>query len=286
MGGTTYTITAFADNKLINDTSSYKAMTVNISTSDLPQIQSTSVTFSGSIPTSTGDSIRQKLAKNMGVNPLWLTGQSVTPSTRMLADGTGTTTTTTFAYNVIYDRSKPSYTPSGIIGNLDSATATSELTTLVGTAPTYGATNAVQTGTAPSLTSPSVTTKTDTSVTLSATSSQVGTIYAACSTSSGYTAYSWQVVDGLDGTSSAVPHGSATVATAATAVTLTVSNMSAGRSYSCYLTACNSYPLWSTCSDVTTSTTVTVTTSGSSSTDSSAVVMGTGVLAALFLIFN
>mmetsp|Transcript_15879 Transcript_15879/g.15835 ORF Transcript_15879/g.15835 Transcript_15879/m.15835 type:complete len:2183 (-) Transcript_15879:22-6570(-) len=288
MAGTSYTFSAYIATKLTNNTASYPLSTYNFTTDAAAQYYTTSVTFSGSVASSSSSSIAKVLAKNMGINPSWLTFVS---TSRRLQTSSGTSTTTTLTYNVLSDSRYPAYTSSGAISNLNtnSAQATSDFSTqLALTSTAMGTSAAIQTGTAPSWSSaPSKTGMTDTSATFTATSSQAGTIYATCSSNdlTGHITYAWQVTNGLDSTTEKVP--SANVASvASTAETLTVSGLTAGTPYVCYFTACNSYPVTPTCIDYTSTTplsSISFTTSGSSGTDSSAVMIGASAALAFIL---
>ncbi|CAG9312525.1 unnamed protein product [Blepharisma stoltei] len=291
MAGTSYTFTAYIATRLTNDTTVYPIKTYNFTTDALASIYTTSVTFSGSVASSSSSNIAKVLAKNMGVNPSWLT-LSGTSSSRMLQSST--TSTTTFTYNVLADSRYPSYTSSSMITNLNTnqAQATSDFTNLYAlTATSLGTSASVSTGTTPSWsTAPAKSTVADTSATFTAASSQAGTIYVSCSDDdlTGRITYAWQVMDGLDATSSTVPSSSVT-SVAATSETLTVAGLKAGTAYVCYFTACNSYPLNPLCIDYVASTStalasVSITTTGSSSSSSNAVFMEVSAALTFFLI--
>ncbi|CAG9312582.1 unnamed protein product [Blepharisma stoltei] len=289
MAGTSYTFSAYIATRLTNNTAAYPLNTYNFTTDAAAQYYSTSVTFSGSVPSTSSSGIAKVLAKNMGVNPSWLT--YVSSSRRMLQSSSGSTTTTTFVYNVLSDSRYPAYTSSGMISNLNTnqAQATSDFSSALAlTSTALGTSTAVTTGTAPSWsTAPAKTANTDTSATFTAASSQAGTIYVSCTDNdlTGRITYAWQVTNGLDATTEKVP--SANVASVATtSETLTVSGLSAGTSYACYFTACNSYPVTPSCIEYTSTTplqSITFKTSGSSSSDSSAVMMGASALLAFIL---
>ncbi|CAG9328371.1 unnamed protein product [Blepharisma stoltei] len=285
MGGTDYVFTAYVDNRLIESTSSYTAVTSSFSTSALPSITTTSVSFSGSVAQSSSDNIRNVLAKNMGVNPSWLTLATYTPptSTRYLQDSTGTST---FIYNVLYDRAlSASYPSNTIANNLAGTQATSEFASLYSYTTSAYATATASTGTTPSWTvAPASSTVGETSAAFTATSSQAGTIYVSCTDeTSTYNTYAWQVIDGLNANSNP---GYATYAnsTAATSATLTVSGLTQGTQYQCYFTACNNYPLWPSCIDYSTSSSLVSVTIKTLTTDDGAAMLS--LLAAFFLIFN
>ncbi|CAG9312563.1 unnamed protein product [Blepharisma stoltei] len=286
MAGTSYTFSAYIATRLTNNTAAYPLNTYNFTTDAAAQYYSTAVTFSGSVPSTSSSSIAKVLAKNMGVNPSWLT--YVSSSRRMLQD---TTTTTTFTYNVLSDNRYPAYTSSGMISNLNTnqAQATSDFSsTLALTSTALGTSTAISTGSAPAWsTAPAKTANTDTSVTFTAASTQAGTIYVSC-TDNDLTAritYAWQVSQGLDATTEIVPSASV-AAVATTSETLTVTGLTAGTSYACYFTACNSYPVTPSCIEYTSTTplqSITFKTSGSSGDDSSAAMMGASALLAFIL---
>ncbi|CAG9312558.1 unnamed protein product [Blepharisma stoltei] len=286
MAGTSYTFSAYIATRLTNNTGAYPLNTYNFTTDAAGQYYSTAVTFSGSVLSSSSSSIAKVLAKNMGVNPSWLT--YVSSTRRMLQ---GTSSTTTFTYNVLSDSRYPAYTSSAMISNLNTnqAQATSDFSsTLSLTATSLGTSTAVSTGTTPTWsTAPAKTASTDTSATFTAASSQAGTIYVSCTDNdlTGRITYAWQVTNGLDATTEKVP--SANVASvAATSETLTVTGLSAGTSYACYFTACNSYPVTPSCIDYSSNNplkSISFKTSGSSGSDSSAVMMGASALLAFIL---
>jgi len=281
--GTSYVLIAYVDNRLSATTTSIANTTISFTTTALSGVYTQAVTFSGSVATTVGDNIRYSLAQNMGINPSWLDGQAVTTTTsRMLQ----TVATTTFTYNVLYDRKNPAYSPSVILNNLDRTLATSSLTTIAGSAPTY-VTAAVSTGSTPSwVSAPASSSVSDTTATFIATSTQAGEICVSCATSAVTgTTYAWQVIVGLDAQSD-VAFGSCADSTASTNTTLTVTGLANGTAYNCYFTACNSYPLWPSCIDATATTSlakVSVTTDTVTPT-SSATIMS--VFAVFFLIFN
>ncbi|CAG9310326.1 unnamed protein product [Blepharisma stoltei] len=290
MAGTSYTFTAYIATRLTNDTTVYPIKTYNFTTDSLGSIYTTSVTFSGTVSTSSSN-IAKVLAKNMGVNPSWLS--YVSSSRRRLDD---TTTTTTYTYNVLADSRYPAYTSSAIISNLNTnqAQATADfLSTYSLTASSLGTSAAVSTGTTPSWsTAPAKSAVTATSATFTAASSQAGTIYVSCSDNdlTSRITYAWQVVDGLDATSSSVPSSSVT-SVAATSETLTVAGLTAGTTYACYFTACNSYPLNPLCIDYVSSTStalasVTITTTATSDSSNAALIEASTVLAFLLILVN
>ncbi|CAG9314827.1 unnamed protein product [Blepharisma stoltei] len=278
MGGTDYTFTGYAVNEVTNNTT---PVTISFSTSSLPSVSTYSVQFSGSVAQTSGDNIKLSLAKNMGINPAWLTLQSYNgPTSRFLADST-----TTFTYNVLYDRSK-SYTPANIIANIDQTQLSSDLTTLVGTSPTLTSGTAASATTPTWATAPAYSTVGETSAAFTATSTVAGTVHVSCTESviSGKNVYAWQVIDGLDGNSE-IAYAATNNSTASTSTTLTVSGLTGGTTYYCYFTACNSYPLWPTCIDYSsTASLAMVTIKTTTPDDDSAMVLG--AIAGLFLIFN
>jgi hypothetical protein len=283
---TPYIFSAYVDNLLINDTTGYivdnKTFTAGPSTG-LPTVYTQSVTFSGAVATSSGDNIRYAIAKNMGINPAWLAGQAVTTTTsRMLQTGT-----TMFTYNVLYDRSNPLYSSSVIAANLARTQVQTDLTTLVGVAPTIGASTAVTTGSSPTwVSAPQSSSVAETTATFIATDTQAGLICVECSIYAGTkTTYAWQVLAGLDAQSD-IAYGTCGNSTASTNTTLTVTGLSTGTTYHCYFTGCNNYPLWPSCIDATVSTnlaSVSITTLTPAVVSSSVYMT---LVAAFLLIFN
>ncbi|CAG9330116.1 unnamed protein product [Blepharisma stoltei] len=293
MDNTHYSFYAYADNKI---SSTQPTATTDFTTSSSQAVYSTSVTFTGDVAASLDDSIRRGLAKNMGVNPDWListgrtTPSSATGSLRFLQ--TSTTTYSRFNYQMVYDRSKPGYSPSYMLAQLDQTGATTDLTSIAGSAPAaFGSATSVSTGTVPTWSvDPSKTSVADTSAVFSVTSSQVGIACVSCTDiTTTKTTYAWQVIDGLDAESNEAHGTCANVTTAATAISLTVSGLTQATSYTCYFTACNSYPTHTYCMDASTSgstvtplKSVSITTTGSK--DDAAIYLG--LLTAFFLIFN
>ncbi|CAG9323210.1 unnamed protein product [Blepharisma stoltei] len=282
MGATDYTFTAYAANEVVNSTT---PTTNNFTTAPLPTLSTYTVTFAGSVAQSSGFSIKSTIAKNMGINPAWLTGQVyISSSSRMLIDSIGRSA---FTYNVLYDRSKPYYSPSKIIANIDEIQLTSDLYKLVGVSPTLSS-GSVTTQTTPSwVAAPVNGTVGETSAVFTATSTQDGIVCVSCTESviSDKNVYAWQVVDGLDG-NSLEAYADCENSTATVNTTLTVSGLTQGTVYYCYFTACNSYPLWPSCIDYTSTTplaSVTINTTTPVSDDSGAIILAvTGFL----LFFN
>jgi hypothetical protein len=283
---TPYVFTAYVDNKLMNDTTGYTAYTESFTSgpaSGLPGVYTQAVTFSGSVATSSGDAIRYAIAKNMGINPAWLAGQAVTTTTtRMLQTGT-----TTFTYNVLYDRSNPTYTSSTIAAHLDRTATQSDLGELIGVTPSIASASAVTVGSTPTwVASPQSSSVAETTATFIATETQTGLICVSCSTYAGdKTTHAWQVLAGLDAQSE-VAMSTCGNSTAATNTTLTVTGLATGTTYHCYFTGCNNYPLWPSCIDVTSTTdlaSVSITTLVPDENDSA---MYVTLVAAFFLIFN
>jgi len=136
-GGTDYTFTAYADHKLLSDTSLYQPAVINFTTTALQPIMTLSISCS-----SYGDvsvysyKIQNTIAKYCGVNPSWIyyIGPTSSANRRLQAS-------TAFNYYVLYDPSFPQYPSSTIIENFSKsqASAMSELkqTLSLASSPSY-----------------------------------------------------------------------------------------------------------------------------------------------------
>ncbi|CAG9312215.1 unnamed protein product [Blepharisma stoltei] len=283
---TTYNVFVYADNRLYSG--AMQSQSISLTTPSLPSVYTYTVSFSASVASSKGDDIRNAIAKNMGINPGWLTNQEVAnPSTgrmRMLASST------TFTYEVLYDRSNIKYSPLAIIANLDVSQVTSDLTALTSATPTLSNAAATSSSTTyPSwIRQPVLAAIGQTNVTFIGTPTQSGIMCVSCSrkTYQSLTTYAWQIISGLDGYSDIVP-SSCSNSTANKNITMFVDGLRVGTPYNCSFTACNDYPLWPTCIDATTTTpsisTLPIYTILTYEIDGASAV---GLFMAFFLIFN
>eukprot|EP00358_Blepharisma_japonicum_P005512 CAMPEP_0202940664 /NCGR_PEP_ID=MMETSP1395-20130829/801_1 /ASSEMBLY_ACC=CAM_ASM_000871 /TAXON_ID=5961 /ORGANISM="Blepharisma japonicum, Strain Stock R1072" /LENGTH=367 /DNA_ID=CAMNT_0049635277 /DNA_START=5324 /DNA_END=6427 /DNA_ORIENTATION=- len=282
---TSYNVYVYADNRLY--TGALQGQTLSFSTPSLPSVYTYTVSFGASVASSKGDDIRNAIAKNMGINPGWLTNQDVQNNAaarmRMLASST------TFTYEVLYDRGNINYSPSTIISNLDVSQLTSDLTTLTSVTPTYSNAAATSSSTTyPSwIRQPVLAAIGQTNVTFIGTPTQSGIMCVSCSYKEyqSLTTYAWQIIAGLDGYSEITP-SSCSNSTANQNITLFVDGLTAGTHYNCSFTGCNDYPLWPTCIDAATTPSITTAKIQSILTYEIDGASIAGLFVAFFLIFN
>ncbi|CAG9316465.1 unnamed protein product [Blepharisma stoltei] len=283
MAGTEYVFTAYVDNRLINITYNYTAQTVPVITSALPSVSTKSVVFSGSVPQTSSDNIRNVLAKNMGVNPSWLTLTSYASTSSRLLQASATST---FTYNVLYDRAlADGYSSDTILGNLNEVQASSDFSSLYSyTTSSYYAGSTTR-GTAPSwVKTPIVIEIGENAATFMATSDKAGTVYVSCTDEeSDLNTYAWQVIDGLNANSNPA-HADYGNWTKNQNTTLTVSGLTQGSIYMCYFTACDNYPAWPSCIDYSDDSSLVKIGIKTKASDSDAAILG--FVAAFFLILN
>ncbi|CAG9328924.1 unnamed protein product [Blepharisma stoltei] len=238
-GGTSYTLTTYIDNRVIN-TTLLQAASKNFTTSSLPTIYKFTVYFSGNIASKYADGIRLILAQYMGINPLWLYDQIVTTSKYKPG--------TLFNYTVLFDRSKPQYTSAMILQmNSQSSLAKAAVQSLVGSAPTFSS-FAITSDEIPQWSiAPSTLGVTDTSAFFTATTDTDGITCFMCATSKSPATLASQVLVGLttNNTNSTIYHCIDTYEN--TPMNFYIGNLSPGTTYYCYFTACSSYPLWPSC---------------------------------------
>ncbi|CAG9312523.1 unnamed protein product [Blepharisma stoltei] len=280
MGGTSYTFIAYISTRMTNNTAAYPLQTYNFTTNSIGQLYTTSVTFNGTVLSSSSENIKKVLAKNMGINPSWLVYKA--SARRRLAE----TVTTTFTYSVLSDSRYPSFTSQMIIENLNKAQSISDFSSSSLEVLNIGQPNAISAGETPLWnTSPVIDSITDKAVKFVAATSVAGKIYTSCSNNdiTGHTTYAWQIVDGLDATSTKVKAGSA-VSTTSSITSIQVSELDAETFYICYFTACNDYPLAPSCIDSNLPR-YSIRTPKATGSSSSAQMMGISATLALALVF-
>lgn len=135
---------------------------------------------------------------------------------------------------------------------------------------------------------PSISSIGDTFAIFSAESSGDGLICALCASPTNDTIqYAWQVLAGIDSYTALAPN-SCEKATASTNATITVTGLTQNSNYTCWFTACNDYPLWPTCIEVSGSVMLqsleVETIQPESKSESSATLMS--IFGAVWLIFN
>lgn len=252
--GAKYQAYAFVDNKLNLNTAALVPAATSFTFLDMPDVYTHTITLAGNLATISA-AFNETLYENLGVNPEWITGQTkVNTGSRMLAEETVVT------HTIVSDRGIPTLTPDAIIKASSKSELESDLKTLTGFTTTVTNSPIINDGIAPAYKeSPSEESVTETTATFSVSIADNGIVCVVCAdpdlTETG-TQYSAQVTAGLDSANKMAPSkcGEATIDKA---IELVVTGLEASTDYDCWFTACNDYPLWPTCQEVSETTTTT-----------------------------